>query len=127
MIYCLPIRFQKGLSTLFWEGTTIMYCLSLECSNVPQYSLKTINGIPVLRSGSDFRYLSYIEARGSPSNKWTFTIQERKIDSTIPEDPTTKEVVSTISAAQEKKLDKPIGYTSVDLDARFDVQPHYPF
>ena len=86
-----------------------------------------MNGIPILRSGSDFKQLSYIEARKSPDNKkWTFEIIRRDITTAVPEDPTTAEIVSSLSSSLLKKLDKPIGYSSVDLDARFSVSPR-PF
>lgn len=83
-----------------------------------------VNGIPILRSGSDFKQLSYIEARKNSSNKWTFSIERRDITSSIPEDPTTAAVVSSLRSSLQNKLQKPIGYSSVDLDARFTVLPY---
>ena len=88
-----------------------------------QYNHQTVNGIPILRSGSDFKQLSYIEARRTSSNKWTFSIQRRDITSSIPEDPSTKTMVLSLSNSLQNKLQKPIGYSSVDLDARFSVFP----
>ena len=82
-----------------------------------------MNGIPILRSGSDFQQLSYIEARKKSTGGWTFSIERRDITSSIPEDPITKDIVTGLSGSLQKKLQKPIGYSSVDLDARFSVTP----
>ena len=99
-----------------------MIIMYLEPGNVlTQYQNQTVNGIPILRSGSDFRQLSYIEARRTESNKWTFSIERRDVTLSVPEDPTTAAIVSSLSSSLQKKLQKPIGYSSVDLDALFTV------
>jgi hypothetical protein len=95
---------------------------SRELANM-QYNLQTVNGIPILRSGSDFQQLSYIEARKKAIGGWTFSIERRDITSSVPEDPVTKDIVTGLSGSLQKKLQKPIGYSSVDLDARFSVTP----
>lgn len=85
------------------------------------YGHSLINGTHVLRSGSDFKQLSYIEARrkGNGSNGWDFNIIRRDVISSIPEDQETIKVVSNITDALKPKLEKPIGYTHAPLDARF--------
>ena len=80
-----------------------------------------VNGTPILRSGSDFKQLTYIEAFRTPSHRWEFTLERRDITSDIKEDPSTKQTVSALSDSLMKRLEKPIGYSSVDLDARFSV------
>ena len=99
------------------------------------YGHQIINGTHVLRSGTDFKQLSYIEAwRQPPSavgstiasealnqegNRWLFEIIRRDVTRSIPEDATTMDLVASLTSNLKQKLEKPIGYTSVPLDARF--------
>ncbi|KAF2493416.1 5'-nucleotidase [Lophium mytilinum] len=85
------------------------------------YSHTLTKGTHVLRSGTDFKQLSYIEARkkADGSNKWDFEIVRRDIVSSIPRDPKTLELVDKLTRALKSKLEKPIGYTAAPLDARF--------
>ena len=109
------VPWQTALGVVFLSG---MLFLLLTLTKVRE---QIVNGIPILRSGSDFRQLSYIEATQTSPKKWQFTIQRHDITSSIPEDPTTAAVVSSLSSSLQKKLQKPIGYSSVDLDSRFSV------
>lgn len=85
------------------------------------YGLSTVNGIHILRSGTDFKQLSYIKAWPKERKKsgWDFEIIRRDVVKSIPEDPATKEMVEQITSGLRSKLEKPIGYTAVPLDARF--------
>ncbi|KAK5954367.1 hypothetical protein OHC33_004089 [Knufia fluminis] len=85
------------------------------------YAHSIINGCHVLRSGTDFKQLSYIEARRSKEHKgkWDFNIARRDIVSSIKEDPGAKEIAAELTDALKAKLDKPIGHTTAPLDARF--------
>ncbi|KAL8997813.1 MAG: hypothetical protein Q9169_002984 [Polycauliona sp. 2 TL-2023] len=88
------------------------------------YGHQYINGTHILRSGTDFKNLSYIEAYHSPSssptnNKWSYRITRRDITRLIPSDPPTLNLVSTLTSTLNRKLEKPIGYTFTPLDARF--------
>ncbi|KAJ9603744.1 hypothetical protein H2200_011930 [Cladophialophora chaetospira] len=85
------------------------------------YQHSVINGTHVLRSGSDFKQLSYIEARRRPGNdkKWDFHIVQRDIVSEIPPDQEMGAVVEKLTASLKDKLEKPLGYTASPLDARF--------
>ena len=85
------------------------------------YNHSFINGTHVLRSGSDFKQLSYIEARRcKDSNKgWNFNIIRRDVVASIPEDPDAAKMVSEITDSLKAKLEKPIGYTVAPLDGRF--------
>lgn len=87
------------------------------------YGHSIINGVHVLRSGTDFKQLSYIEARQSKEKggKWDFHIVRRDVVSSIPEDPEAKEVVEQLTSALKAKLDKPVGHTLAPLDARFET------
>ena len=85
------------------------------------YSHQVINNTHVLRSGTDFKQLSYIEARrranGQPG--WDFDIVRRDIIRAIPEDQVAVQLVDKLTSSLKHKLEKPIGYTAVPLDGRF--------
>lgn len=85
------------------------------------YAHHYINGVHVLRSGSDFKQLSYIEARRKEDSQsgWDFDIIRRDVIRAIPEDPVAVVVVAKMSSVLKEKLEKPIGYTMVPLDGRF--------
>jgi 5'-nucleotidase len=85
------------------------------------YKHSLINGTHVLRSGTDFKQLSYIEGwRGaSSSDSWSFKITRRDVVSSIVEDSATLREVDRLTNALKSKLEKPIGYTAAPLDARF--------
>ncbi len=85
------------------------------------YAHHIVNHVHILRSGTDFKQLSYIEARRKPSGNpgWDLDIIRRNITRSIPEDPKTVELVDKVTYSLKNKLEKPIGYTAVPLDARF--------
>lgn len=85
------------------------------------YLHSLINNVHVLRSGSDFKQLSYIEAWRSLSGKrsWDFKIVRRDVVSSIPEDPATVKMVDELTESLKSRLERPIGYTAAPLDARF--------
>ncbi|CRG90934.1 Trifunctional nucleotide phosphoesterase protein YfkN [Talaromyces islandicus] len=84
------------------------------------YSHSLINGVHVLRSGTDFKQLSYIEAyRKSDSTGWDFNITRRDVVRTIPIDTKTDQLVTKLTSSLKAKLEKPIGYTASPLDGRF--------
>ncbi|KAK1146196.1 hypothetical protein N8T08_003286 [Aspergillus melleus] len=86
------------------------------------YGHAVINGIHVLRSGTDFKQLSYIEAwRKEGGSGWDFNIVRRDMYQTIPEDPSTVALVDKLTASLKSKLEKPIGYTARPLDGRFST------
>lgn len=87
------------------------------------YSHSFINGCHVLRSGTDFKQLSYLEARrttapGSP-RKFDFSIVRRDVVSSIAEHAPTLELASKLTAKLKASLAKPVGFTAAPLDARF--------
>ncbi|KAL8628035.1 hypothetical protein Q9189_006286 [Teloschistes chrysophthalmus] len=94
------------------------------------YAHQIVNGTHILRSGTDFKQLSYIEVfrrsmtqtqypftdRTSP---WDFRIARHDIVRSIPEDPPTLQLVDKLTSTLKHRLEKPVGYTFVPLDARF--------
>lgn len=85
------------------------------------YAHQIINKTHVLRSGTDFKQLSYIEVRRKANNQpgWDFDIMRRDITRALPEDQDTVQLVNTLTSHLKQKLEKPIGYTAVPLDGRF--------
>jgi 5'-nucleotidase len=85
------------------------------------YSHSIINGTHLLRSGTDFKQLSYLEGRRKTddSKGWDFEILRRDVVGSIPEDQPTLETVTKITSALKAKMEKPIGWISAPLDARF--------
>lgn len=85
------------------------------------YAHQIINQTHVLRSGTDFKQLSYIEARRKPGGQpgWDFDIIRRDITRAIPEDKATVQLVDKLTSSLRNKLEKPVGYTAVPLDGRF--------
>ena len=88
------------------------------------YAHRIENKVHILRSGTDFKQLSYLEARRSEGTvgddtKWDFDITRRDVVRSIPEDSPTIKLVNDLTSSLESKLEKIIGYTAVPLDARF--------
>lgn len=87
------------------------------------YAHTIVNGTHVLRSGTDFKQLSYIEAFRKPSTEagWDFNIIRRDVVRSIPEDPATIAMVDRLTSSLKAKLEKPVGYTVSPLDGRFST------
>jgi len=89
------------------------------------YQHSLINRTHVLRSGSDFKQLSYIEAWRSSQEKgkWNFKIVRRDIVSRIPEDQPTVQLMEKLTHTLKVHLEKPIGYTAAPLADRLTTLP----
>lgn len=87
------------------------------------YGHSFINGTHVLRSGSDFKQLSYLEARRSKQDpkRWDFDIWRRDICSDVPEHPETLKLVGELTSKLQHSLAKAVGWTATALDARFST------
>jgi 2',3'-cyclic-nucleotide 2'-phosphodiesterase (5'-nucleotidase family) len=84
------------------------------------YNHAVVNGVHVLRSGSDFKQLSYIEAwRLDDTQKWDFRITRRDVVSSIKENEETLKIVAKLTDTLNTKLERPVGYSLAPLDARF--------
>ncbi len=85
------------------------------------YNHQVVNGTHILRSGTDFKQLSYIEAYhdASSDSTWSFRITRHDITRSIPEDPATLQMVDGLTSKLRRHLETPVGYTYTPLDARF--------
>ncbi|PHH68510.1 hypothetical protein CDD82_505 [Ophiocordyceps australis] len=93
------------------------------------YRHSFIKGTHVLRSGSDFKQLSYIEARKRLGNdgksngrqQWDFDIWRRDVTSEVAEEEHTAQLVAKLLAKLEGSLSRAVGWTATPLDARFST------
>ena len=86
------------------------------------YGHSVINSTHVLRSGTDFKQLSYIEAwRKQDGPGWDFSITRRDVVRALPQHAGTIDLVDKLTSTLNAKLQKPIGYTATPLDARFST------
>ncbi|PNH05871.1 5'-nucleotidase [Tetrabaena socialis] len=77
----------------------------------------------MVKSGTDFRDLSIIEvefAAGS-STEPKLSVERIIIDSSVPEDPATKDIVNEYMKIMGDKMDEDIGETLEPLDGRFQT------
>lgn len=91
------------------------------------YSHRTINGITIINSGCDFRYLSYLKVFLKPKELQherprTWIINEQiPITHDIIIDQTIQKYIDSVQIKVVKAMDKVIGHSSCDLDARFET------
>ena len=86
------------------------------------YAHHLVKKTHILRSGTDFKQLSYIEVRRSQDSGnpgWDMDVTRRDIVRDIEEDPTTVQLIGKLTSSLKSKLEKPVGYNAVPLDARF--------
>lgn len=87
------------------------------------YSHSFIKGTHVLRSGSDFKQLSYLEAwrKQDDPGRWEFDITRRDVTSEVEEHPPTVKLVKSLTSKLQQSLSRPVGWTAMPLDARFST------
>ena len=81
------------------------------------------NGTHLVRSGSDFKMLSYIKAwkkknDDSKKSQWDWHIIRRYVMRSVPEDQDTLKQTDKMLKNIRNRMERPIGYTVVALDAR---------
>lgn len=87
------------------------------------YNHRLVNGTHVLRSGTDFKQLSYLEAwrRADGLPGWDFNIWRRDVTSDVPEDELSAKLVNALTSKLKRSLTKLVGWTAVPMDARFST------
>jgi 2',3'-cyclic-nucleotide 2'-phosphodiesterase (5'-nucleotidase family) len=78
------------------------------------------NGTHLVRSGSDFKMLSYITfwKKKDGKGRWDFEIVRRYVVRSIPEHKPTLEMTEKAMKRVRNRMERPIGYTITALDAR---------
>eukprot|EP00887_Chlorella_sp_A99_P006466 scaffold3.g6466.t1 len=81
------------------------------------------HGTWVVKSGTDFREFSVLrfEVPGSPDARPELQWERVEVTSQIPEASDVAAIVEHYEALIGTKMDEPLGWTHVDLDARFDT------
>ncbi len=89
------------------------------------YHAETIGKRPLIKSGTDFREFTCIEMQRSASLMEWITRHERVEVSAknpaCPVDKATEEIVRQSAEQLKAKMAHPVGYTLVDIDARFSI------
>jgi len=83
------------------------------------YFSQKINGVQVIKSGTDFREFSCITVSFNTDNSFTLDVQRIEITSDIPEDPEVKSTVDKYVGVMNDMMDEVIGEVEVELDGRF--------
>jgi len=86
------------------------------------YGVKKVNDILVVKSGTDFRELTYLKLKidkTKPKKTWSLEWKRIEVNSTVPEDQETKEVVAEFMKNLDKEVEKVIARIGVPLDGRF--------
>ncbi|KAJ1657770.1 hypothetical protein IWQ61_002871 [Dispira simplex] len=97
-----------------------------ELPSAGNYTPDALQGLRIVKSGTDFRELSEIQLRvdwshedGTPRRRISqIQVYRHAVTSDIPPDPATEEVVQHVSQGVSKHFDKIIGYTLTPWDAR---------
>lgn len=83
------------------------------------YFVQKINGIQVVKSGTDFREFSCITVSFNGDNKFCLNVERFEITSDVPEDPVVKLTVDKFLGVMNDLMEETIGELEVELDGRF--------
>ena len=86
------------------------------------YKHHVVGDTHIVRSGSDFKQLSYLELRKAraPSRRpWGIRVIREDITESTAKDPIATGWVESLASTLRPQLDQPVGRTAVELDARF--------
>ncbi|XP_051525905.1 trifunctional nucleotide phosphoesterase protein YfkN-like [Myxocyprinus asiaticus] len=89
-----------------------------------EYGVQEVNGILIVKSGSEFRYLSKVDVMKTSGKTFKYTVQEIPISKIFDEDPCIKKIVEEYYKNIQHMLRKVLCHTNVDLDARFVTVRH---
>ncbi|XP_067629887.1 mannosylglucosyl-3-phosphoglycerate phosphatase-like [Eurosta solidaginis] len=87
------------------------------------YEIKEVNGVKILKSGTDFRQFSKItiENERDVNSKLVINIEQINVTAAYVEDKDLKEELGKFSEIVESKMTEVLGNFSVELDGRFSV------
>ncbi|XP_071495996.1 mannosylglucosyl-3-phosphoglycerate phosphatase-like [Diadema antillarum] len=84
------------------------------------YCVKKVNGVNIVKSGSDFKSLSIITLEFTPHNI-NILIEEVDVDLNVDKDPEMKKIVDGFGDVIAREMEGKLGSVETDLDARFTV------
>lgn len=76
------------------------------------------NGTVMVRSGYDFKNLTHTDGYREENGRWKFNTIRRNLTGDVEEDATVKKLCKGIIADVHRKIQLPLGYTAVPLEAR---------
>lgn len=87
------------------------------------FEVQTINGIPVIKSGTDFRQFSKIDINRTRNDagKLNVTVEQIDVTAQYKEDEVLRDELNKYSALIEGKMGEVLGEFSVELDGRFSA------
>lgn len=78
-----------------------------------------VNGIHVIKSGTDFRQFGLITMNKTANDKWNTTFKAIDVTSDFQENKELKEILATFSDSIESRMGEVLGNFSVELEGRF--------
>ncbi|XP_030620769.1 5'-nucleotidase-like [Chanos chanos] len=84
-----------------------------------EYGVLEVNGIVIVKSGSEFRYLSKVDVVLNADMTYGFSVQKISICSRFEEDPGIKEIVHKYRNDAQFLQDEVLCHTDMELDGRF--------
>jgi len=85
------------------------------------YGSPEVNGIKVVKSGTDFRNYSVVTLTFENDGHVDVDVQLESVDSIIPEDEEMKGIVEEHTKLMAVEMEIVLGYIDVDLDGRFEI------
>ncbi|XP_035235995.1 5'-nucleotidase-like isoform X1 [Anguilla anguilla] len=85
-----------------------------------EYGVREVNGVPVVKSGSEFRYLSKVDAsrREGGGGGFRFAVHRVPVEKHLIEDPAIKQIVDGYNNNVEHMLEEVLCQIEVELDGR---------
>lgn len=85
------------------------------------YGVEQVNGVSIVKSGSDFRTFSKIDIDLIDDHKPEIVVQKIEVTSAFTEDAELKQVLDQYTQVMESKMEVELARFGVDLDCRFAV------
>ncbi|KAJ8414026.1 hypothetical protein AAFF_G00066240 [Aldrovandia affinis] len=83
-----------------------------------EYGVMEANGILIVKSGSEFRYLTKVDVFREPGAAFQYSTQKVPVERRLKEDPSIKKIVKEYNKNVEHMLEEVLCQTEVDLDGR---------
>ncbi|XP_036382207.1 snake venom 5'-nucleotidase-like [Megalops cyprinoides] len=83
-----------------------------------EYGISEVNGIPIVKSGCEFRYLSKINVMRGHDSTFKYSVDKIAIERDLEEDDSIQQIVNEYNNNVQHMLDEVLCQTEVDLDGR---------
>ena len=85
------------------------------------FGCRQVNGRTIVKSGTDFQNYALVTLTFNKSGPVDVDVQERTVDSSIPEDEEVKAIVQKYTDQMGDEMNTVLGRIVVDLDGRFEI------